>query len=242
MTLRDRARAFIPYLAPIALGALVTFAGLAPWVAMAALNARIHPEIPWAALATLVWLILYLAWLNGGGPPARWKASRRYRLRLWRPGSKAWSKEGIAVTLSLIASIGLLTVAWIFLGAPARTPDLSHYPSSAYLISILVMGSLVAGVTEEAGYRGYMQRGLERFGSGTAIVVSAAAFALIHAVHGLPYLLFLGPGIFLAGILYGLLAYHSGSILPGMILHSLSDFSFAFFGVLGGDWRLLFVH
>jgi membrane protease YdiL (CAAX protease family) len=32
---------------------------------------------------------------------------------------------------------------------------------------------LVSGVTEELGFRGYMQRGLERFGTQTAIVVTA---------------------------------------------------------------------
>ena len=85
------------------LGLLVTSVGLAPWVVMATLNARIHPEMPWAALATLAWLVVYIAWLNGAGPPARWKAARRYRLRLWRPGSNGWSREGIGVTLSLMA-------------------------------------------------------------------------------------------------------------------------------------------
>lgn len=241
MRVRQRFNDALGYAAPIALGLLVTLAGLAPWVVMAPLNARIHPEIPWAGLATLVWLILYLAWLNGAGPPARWKAARRYRLRLWRPGSNGWSKDGIAVTLSLMALIGLLAFIWILIGAPERTPDLSRYPSTAYLVSIVVMGALVSGVIEEAGFRGYMQRGLERYGSPTAIVVSALVFALVHGVHGLETLLFLGPGIFVAGIVYGLLAYHSGSIVPGMIVHVLGDLAFTYFAMLGGDWRLLIV-
>jgi membrane protease YdiL (CAAX protease family) len=54
-------------------------------------------------------------------------------------------------------------------------------------------------------------------------------------------LLMLGPGIFFAGILYGMLAYHSGSILPGMVVHFLGDLAYTYFGVLGGDWRLLIV-
>ena len=241
MTLRERARDGLAYASPIALGLLVSVAGIGPWVVMATLNARIHPEIPWAAVATFVYLGLYLAWLNGAGPPGKWKAARRYRLRLWRPGSNAWSREGSAVTLGLMALIGLLTVIWILVGAPEGPPDRSPYPTTAYLVSIVVMGAFVSGVAEEVGYRGYMQRGLERFGSGTAIVVSALVFALAHGVHGIETLLFLGPGIFIAGILYGLLAYHSGSILPGMAVHFLGDLAFTFFGVLGGDWRLLIV-
>ena len=235
MRFRERAGDALAYVAPIAIGLLVTFVGFAPWVVMARLNARIQPDIPWAAAATLIWLIVYIAWLNGVGPPARWKAARRYRLRLWRSGSNGWSREGVAVTLSLMGLIGLFTFIWILIGAPERPPDLSAYPSTAFLVSVVVMGPLVSGVTEEAGFRGYMQRGLERFGSGTAIVVTAIIFALVHGVHGIEMLLFLGVGIFMAGIVYGLLAYHSGSILPGMVVHFLGNLAFTWFALLGGD-------
>ena len=104
------------------------------------------------------------------------------------------------------------------------------------------MGPLVSGVAEEAAFRGYMQRGLERYGTQTAILVSAFVFALAHGTHGLSTLLLLGPGIFVAGIFYGRLAWHSGSIGPGMIMHFLGDLAFTWFGILGGDARLLLVH
>ena len=172
MTLRQRFGNSLRYIAPIALGLLVSFVGLAPWVAMIRLNAWVRPDIPWAAFATLVWLAVFLAWLNGAGLPARWKAARRYRLRLWRRGSNGF-EGGVATTLSLMALIGLLTFVWILLGAPEQPPDLSEYPSTALLVSIVLVTPLVAGVVEEAAYRGYMQRELERFGAGTAIVVSA---------------------------------------------------------------------
>lgn len=241
MTFRERTGDALAYAAPIALGLLVSLVGLAPWVVMARLNAHIHPELPWAALATAIWLVLFLAWLNGAGPPGRWKAARRYRLRLWRPGPNAWSKEGIGVTLSLMGLILLLTLIWILVGSPERPPDVSRYPSTAYVVSIVVMGALVSGVVEEAAYRGYMQIGLDRFGPEKAIMISALVFALVHAVHGWQQLVFLGPGIFIAGILYGLLARHSGSILPGMAVHFLGDLSFTYFGTLGGNWRLMIV-
>lgn len=241
MTIRQRTSEMLAYTAPVALGLLVSLVGIAPWAVMGRLNASVHPDVPWAALAALVWMALYIFWLNGGGPPARWKAARRYRLRLWRPGSNAWTKGGIAVTLMLMGLIGLLALVWILTGAPERPADLSHYPSSAYLISVVVMGPLVSGIIEEAAFRGYMQRGLERHGAGKAIVISALMFALAHAVNGLGALPLL-PGIFFAGLLYGLLAYHSGSIVPGMIMHFLGDLAFTFFAILGGDWQRLFVH
>ncbi len=239
MSLHQTFRDAGAYAGPIVLGLLVSAAGIAPWVVMAPINARIHPELPWAAFATLAWLGLYLAWLNGAGPPGRWKAARRYRLRLWRPGAIGFTKDGIGLTLSLMATIALLTVIWILVGSPDRPPDLTPYKSTAYVVSVVVMGALVAGVAEEAAFRGYMQIGLDRFGPGRAIVISAAMFALAHITHGWQHLLFLGPGIFVAGILYGLLARHCGSILPGMLVHFLGDLSYIYFGVLGGDWRLL---
>ena len=230
------------YASPVVIGLLVAAAGILPWVLLARLNARIHPDIPWAALATLAYLIFLLAWLNGAGWPMAWRAARRYRLRLWRSDSNAWSRAGIGPTLGLMALLGLLTLIWILIGAPSRPPNLAEFPTTAFLVSIVVMGALVSGVVEEAAYRGYMQRGLERFGSGTAIVVTSIVFTLVHGIHGWEMLVLLGPGIFIASILYGLLAYHTGSIVPGMAVHFLGDLSFTFFGVLGGDWRLLVVH
>ncbi len=242
MTLRQEYAGALGTIWPILLGLLVSLGGFLPWVMMIRLNARFHPEVPWAAVATLLWLAVWLAWLNGAGPPGRWKAARRYRLRLWTPGSPGWSGQGLAVTLSLMALIGLLAIVWILTGAPARPPDLSQYPSSAWLISVVVMGPLVSGVSEEAAFRGYMQRGLERYGPQTAILVSALVFALVHGFNGLGTLLLLGPGIFFAGLFYGMLAWHSGSIIPGMIMHFLGDLAFTWFALLGGDGRLLFVH
>lgn len=241
MTLRERFADALGYVAPIALGLLVSFVGLAPWVIMVRINASVRPDIPWAALATLVWLALFIAWLNGAGPPGRWKAARHYRLRLWRSGSNGWSRDGIGTTLGLMALTAVLAFLWTLLGSPEQPPDLSEYRSTIYLVSIVITGPLVAGVVEEAAYRGYMQRGLERFGACSAIVVSALVFALAHGVHGLEALVLLGPGIFMAGIVYGLLAYHCGSIVPGMIMHFLGDLAFTYFGLLGGDWRLFIV-
>jgi len=242
MTLRERFAGAAGWLVPVVLGLLIAFAGVAPWVAMIRLNAEVRPDLPWAALATLVWLALFLFWLNGGGPPARWRPARRYRLRLWRAGGEAWSKEGIGTTLALIGMIALLGLAWILLGAPRRPPDPGQIPSTAYIVSAMLMGPLVAAIVEEAAFRGYMQRGLERYGPQAAILVSALLFALAHAGQGLTALLLLGPGIFFAGLLYGMLAWHTGSILPGIIVHFLSDLFYFYFGILGGDWRLLIVH
>jgi membrane protease YdiL (CAAX protease family) len=90
------------------------------------------------------------------------------------------------------------------------------------------MGSIVAAVCEETGFRGYMQAPLQkRYGPRVAIVATSILFALIHLSHrwALPIL----PHIFGASVLLGVLAYRSGSLIPGIIGHAILDiFDYAF--------------
>jgi membrane protease YdiL (CAAX protease family) len=126
------------------------------------------------------------------------------------------------------------------MGTTRPPEDVSVYPTTAVRFSILLMGPMVAGVVEEAAFRGYMQSHLERIGPTFAIVVTSAAFTLVHASHGLAYLLAVAPGFFLGSVVYGYLALKSGSILPGMALHFAGDLAYAYFALLGGDAASLF--
>jgi membrane protease YdiL (CAAX protease family) len=84
------------------------------------------------------------------------------------------------------------------------------------------MSAIVAGISEEAGFRGYLQGSLERrYSSAAAIGIASVVFGLAHLTHGA----FLLAIVFDIGwgALYGLLAYRSGSILPGIVLHSSAD-------------------
>jgi membrane protease YdiL (CAAX protease family) len=225
----------------IASGLLVAIAGIAPWLLLAPLNASVRPEIPWAALVTGAWLLLLMWWLNGSGPPAAMRETRRHALRLWRPAPDAWRGENLRVNASLaLAAIALYPI-WMAFAPRATATDLAAYPTSAYLISIVIMGAVVSGVVEEVAYRGVMLSQLEQFGAGFAVPVMAIVFTLSHATHGLA-MLPLAPGLFVAGVIYGFLALRCGSILPGMLIHSLGDASVTFFGTLGGDASLMFAH
>jgi len=228
------------FLRAIVTGVAVAAAGVAPWLVLAPLNAKIHPELPWAAVATLIYLALLMLWLAGRGWPKSTSVFRRRSLRLWQPPPGAWSRERLSGLFGIIALIGALYVLWIVAPSPGAPPDLSQYPTTAFRISVLVMGAVVSGVVEEMAFRGYMQSQLERFGPALAIVVTSIVFTLIHATHGLQALLVLAPGYFFASVLYGLLAIRTGSILPGMVLHVAGDALHTFFVLLGGDAKLLF--
>jgi membrane protease YdiL (CAAX protease family) len=206
------------------------------------LNVREQPESPWAAAATACWLIVMLVWLSGRGWPRRTSAFRRFHCRLWRPQPGAWSGDGLATILSLICAMVGLSVVYVVIGASRPPVDVSAYPTTAVRFSALLMGPAVAGVVEEMAFRGYMQSHLERIGPTFAILVTSTAFTLLHATHGLAYLLAVAPGFFLASVVYGYLALKSGSILPGMALHFAGDLAFAYFALLGGNSAMLFAN
>lgn len=229
------------YAGPILIGGAVAIAGILPWTLIAPINARVRPDLPWAAVAMIAYLALYVAWLNGAGWPRRWREWRHESLRLCRPGPSTWTRAGLGPTLGLLAMLTMLYVLWIALDGQRPPPDLSLYPTTAYRISVVVIGALVSGLVEEVAFRGYMQSRLERYGAGTAIIVTSLVFTLFHGVHGGAALLLLGPGLFIASALYGMLAYHTGSIVPGIVVHSLGDLAYTFFATLGGDARLLVV-
>lgn len=223
----------------LVMGLSIQLMGTLSWVALIGLNVREYPDVPWAAVAQASVLGLMLVWLNGHGWPRRTSAFRRFHLRLWQPEPGAWSGDSLVTILGLVGALVGLSVLYVLIGASRPPVDVSAY-SIGLRWSSLLMSPMVAGVVEEMAFRGYMQRHLERIGPMFAILVTSTVFTLLHAAQGLPYLLTLGPGIFLASVLYGHLAQKSGSILPGMALHFAGDLAFTYFALLGGDAALLF--
>jgi membrane protease YdiL (CAAX protease family) len=93
---------------------------------------------------------------------------------------------------------------------------------------MVIMSSLVAGICEETGYRGYGQVPLEeRYGPGAAITIVSIMFLVIHLQQvWAPPVLF---HLFALSVLLGILAYSSGSLMPGIIAHtSLDVFNFSY--------------
>jgi membrane protease YdiL (CAAX protease family) len=68
-----------------------------------------------------------------------------------------------------------------------------------------------------------------------ANIITSLAFTCVHLGHNWAYPIL--PHIFFASILLGLLAFRTGSLLPGMIGHSILDvfdYSFWWTGLTGG--------
>ena len=105
---------------------------------------------------------------------------------------------------------------------------------AALLWPYVIVASLVAGICEETGFRGYMQCPLEaRYGPATAIALTTLVFMLAHLHQAWVTALFV-PGV-MASVMLGVLASASRSLIPGMIGHTVMDiFNFGYWW-----WQLL---
>jgi membrane protease YdiL (CAAX protease family) len=215
----------IPVIArAIVTGILVTGAFTIPWSLLAAANFKYWPSIPWSALVTAPALWLYWRYLKGRGWPVSTVESRRINLRALPLSTGVWGMSILAGMAGLGALLAFQSVLarLVWLPPEQQMPDVSKMPSPTLAI-LIIMGSLVAGFTEEAGFRGYMQGMIERrHGPVVAILVSGTVFGFAHFSHpqvGLAHL----PYYIAVSAVFGMLAYLTGSILPGVVLHSFGD-------------------
>lgn len=99
-------------------------------------------------------------------------------------------------------------------------------PDTASLLPYWALLSLSAGICEEYIYRGVLFQLLYgRLRSVLlAVVVAVLAFALAHVAHGLRSTL----AVAFLGLLFHVVAFETGSLYVGMIIHALYDFFVGF--------------
>jgi membrane protease YdiL (CAAX protease family) len=193
-----------------------------------------------AATIEVVFLGLYVWWTRGGGQPKRTHAARAFACRS-EPLSLAQCVWGVIAALSFAATIHAAIVL-LFRLVPFPTEvfrhgyDLSFIPSRPLRWLAVVISATSAGICEETGFRGYMQRPIEqRHGALAAILVSSLFFMLLHLTKAWA-LIGMVPIVFGAGVLLGLLAWSSGSLIPGMVGHIVMDiglFAYWWTGIAG---------
>jgi membrane protease YdiL (CAAX protease family) len=206
----------------VGLGLAVTIAVTIPWSALAVLNLRLSPRLPWAIPAGFAYICAAAAYLNGSGWPKSSSAARRRWFRVQPP-------ELAEMNWALLAGFAAVTSLWMLFATSGNLMAQSPKAVQADLPVVVLLGATiisaaVAAVAEEGGLRGFMQAPLERLlGPAPAIAITSSFFVLIHLSHGMAALARNGPYYFAAGCIYGLLAYLTQSILPSLILHFLGD-------------------
>lgn len=202
------------------LGIFIALFGQGVWSALLALNLATTPAVPWcvAVMAVVLWIIWQ--YLGGRWRPQSTSNERRLRLRANALSGNVFALAILAGALSIVALAGWwLLISQVERISGSALPDMSKYPWLTTVLAV-AMGTLISPILEQAGFWGYCQSMLEReFAGPTAIVVTAILFALLphppmHVVLWPKLILF-----FFTGLTFGLMAYLTKSILPGMLVH-----------------------
>ena len=213
----------------VVVGILAGFAVLlgaeVPTSRILAANLALYPLVPWAPF--LAALFLYLAWqyLNGRGWPPESSAARQRMLRSRTLPPTVWLWSLISGGLGLV-TWGALALLIAHLGRlePVRPSDCSQVPPWTIACVILIR-AIEEGVFQEAAFRGYIQTTLEECcGPATAILLTAALFGAVQFLRDPSVAIWLIS--FVAGLILSLVAYLTGSIRPGMVLHVVAKLVF----------------
>lgn len=123
------------------------------------------------------------------------------------------------------ALVALLALASRLVPLPASSPIVTPPGMPiATALTLIVMSSIVAGVTEEAAFRGYMQGPIERrYGLAAAILVNGTLFGLLHFPSHPADVLWMLPYYVAVSAVYGGLTWSANSILPALVLHAAGD-------------------
>jgi membrane protease YdiL (CAAX protease family) len=202
-------------------GFLVSTAGITAWTIMLLV---IMP--PWSVLPMIS--ALWAFWKFFGG-------TRKVKLS---PITWKWSMIAAICFVLIVQSSFVITFRIKEFPAAQFTSDYKILEKMPLLTAwiMLIMSSVVAGICEETGYRGYLQTPLEKkYGPVAAIIISSIIFTVIHLSKNWAHPII--PHIFFASVLLGILAYKSGSLIPGIIGHSILDifdYSFWWTDIAGG--------
>jgi membrane protease YdiL (CAAX protease family) len=199
------------------IGMLIVIVGTIPRNLIFAANLRYYASVPWAVPLTAVYLWFFWRYLNGAGPPESTAEERRTSLRANRVSGLVWAWALLAGGLGIVALVLTLRVANRLVILPQQQlPDLAQVPKVTVL-SLLIIAAPVAGIIEEAAFRGYMQGPIERrYGLAIAILITGTMFAVAH----LDFTLMLWPYYVAVAAIYGTVTYLTKSILPAMVLHT----------------------
>jgi membrane protease YdiL (CAAX protease family) len=201
----------------VIIGVAVALAGTIPRNILYAANFRYFTGFPWAIPVMAAYLWIFWLYLNGAGPPASTSLDRRASLRANRISWRVWLASLVAGGLGIVALVLALRIVNQLVALPTQEmPDLGGVPRST-VIALLLMGALIAGVVEEAAFRGYMQGPIEKaHGICTAILITGTMFALVH----LDFTPVLWPYYVAVAAIYGTVTYLTNSILPAVVLHT----------------------
>jgi membrane protease YdiL (CAAX protease family) len=211
----------IPVLIRAIVAGLVVFEiGVGAWLVLAA-----FVPAPWSIVIMGGVLWAYWKYFGGSWWPKSTAEVRRNRFRATRMPATVWKWSLLAAMFFVVVVQSSFVVTFRLIEFPAEAFAAAYRFGEApvWLAWLaIIMASLVAGICEEIGFRGYMQVPLEkRYGSIVGITIVSIVFVGSHLNQAwAPPILF---HIFAISAMLGVLAYVSGSLIPGIIGHAVMD-------------------
>jgi membrane protease YdiL (CAAX protease family) len=139
----------------------------------------------------------------------------------WRSVSQMFRDLGLGLLLVFCSTLVVSVLSGHRRGAAPDKAIQYLIPQTSLELFAWIALSLIAGICEEAIYRGYFQRQFIGFTHSVyaGILISGAAFGAAHAYQGLQRAFVIG----VSAVLFGLFAQWRGTVRPGMFAHFLQD-------------------
>ena len=172
-------------------------------------------------------MVILQVFLKRSWGPKRFAAVMKENFRLTKLQASVWKRGLLCAVFFVIIVQASFVITFRLLDFPAAAFTADYKLLDTFPLweafAIIIMSSIVAAICEETGFRGYMQRPLEkRYGPFAAIVLTSIFFTAIHLG-----LLHLGAAdrsaYLLPVILLGIIAYRTGSLIPGIVGHAILD-------------------
>ncbi len=195
--------------------------------------------VPWSVVPMGAILIIYWMYFSGRWNPSNTQVFRRFCMRQIKLKKPVWIWGLLAAFFIFILwHAGLILTFRIYEFQPEifKTASFANDFPAWMAWPTILMASLVAGICEEIGYRGYMQAPLDRkYGPVAGISITSLVFVVIHLHQAWASGAVLVQ-LFVISFMIGVLAYSTKSLLPGIIAHVTLDiinFSYWWSDVIG---------
>lgn len=196
-------------------GILAAGAGLVLWFLWYLVLSGAFVMEPRAAMAWAGAVTVAFVWLHGARLPWNRRLRTWSRLR-WPPSELGWTLALVPPLLLLLVSLSTLLLA-LGLARPDEWPqpllDFMERPWGS--VAFVLIATTAVPVLEEVGFRGWVQRPLERrMGAQAAIGAASLLFALAHLGSTLL------PARVAGGLVLGHAVHATRSVWTGILLHA----------------------